>query len=52
MSLKKVIKAVEQKNIKLIRVNKELNLVLTNYEIPIQSIKEILSILEIPNKDT
>ncbi|XTI92937.1 hypothetical protein V2W45_1334608 [Cenococcum geophilum] len=51
MSLKNVIKAAEQKNIELVRVNKELNLVLTNYEIPIQSIKEILSILEISNKD-
>ena len=51
MSLKKVIKAAEQKNTELIRVNKELNLVLTNYKILIQSIKEILSILEITNKD-
>ena len=32
-------------------VNEELSLVLTNYKIPIQSIKEILSILEIPNKN-
>ena len=33
------------------RVNKKLNLVLTNYKIPIQSIKEILIILEIFNKE-
>ena len=52
MSLKNIIKVAEQKNIELVRVNKELNLVLTNYKIPIRSIKEILNILEIPNKDT
>jgi len=34
-----------------VRVNKKLNLVLTNYKIPIQSIKEILIILEIFNKE-
>ena len=52
MSLKNAIEVAEQKNIKFIKVNKELNLVLTDYEIPIQSIKEIFNILEIPNKET
>jgi hypothetical protein len=52
MSLKNVIEAAEQKNTELVKVNKELNLVLTDYKIPIQSIKEILSILEIPDKET
>ena len=33
------------------RVNKELDLVLTDHEIPIQSMKEIVSILEILNKE-
>ena len=51
MSLKNAIKAAEQKNIEFIKVNKELNLVLTDYKILIQFIKEIFSILEIPNKE-
>jgi len=51
MALKNVIWIAEQKNIELIRVNKELNLVSTDYKIPIQSIKEIINILEIPNKE-
>ena len=51
MSLSNIIKVAKQKNIELITVNEELSLVLTNYKILIQSIKEILSILEIPNKD-
>jgi hypothetical protein len=51
MSLKKAIKVAEQKNIELVRVNKELDLVLTDYKILIWSMQEILNILEIPDKD-